>query len=320
MARPLKKKRKTARRTSNKKKAASKIPVIRIIAALAIMLLLVVGAGFLVQRILMRKPPAMPAAKTPVQHRHIPKPPPFEVFPLKEHPPAPPRETPQPTVDRNTPKVAIIIDDIGYDRVMARKFMHLDPALTLSILPESTFLKSIAGEAHENGVSVMLHQPMEPKEYPHTNPGPGALLSAMTPDQRIRQLIRNIDSIPFVVGVNNHMGSRMTADADQMRQIFSVLKKRGLFFVDSRTTPETLCRPSAVLLQLPFADRDVFLDHRQDRRFIQQQMRELMRIAGQYGAAVGIGHPYPMTLAVLEEQLPALKRSMSLVPVAQLVQ
>jgi len=131
--------------------------------------------------------------------------------------------------------VAIIIDDIGYDRGMAKKFLSLDAVFTFSILPYSPFQENILKAVHSKGWETMLHLPMEPNEYPKVNPGPGALLTSMTPDQLIRQLALNIAAVPGVKGVNNHMGSRMTTVSTQMNQVFSILKKRGLFFIDSRT-------------------------------------------------------------------------------------
>jgi hypothetical protein len=165
----------------------------------------------------------------------------------------------------------------------------------------------------------MLHLPMEPVEYPDVNPGPGTLLTSMTPDQLTRQLEKDLDAVPFITGVNNHMGSKMTAESSQMYQIFSILKKRGLYFVDSRTTAETLCKPSARLFQLPFAQRDVFLDHLMEVEFIRKQLKELVRIAQRNGYAVGIGHPHSLTYQVLQEMLPDLQKKIRLVPVSEIV-
>ena len=115
------------------------------------------------------------------------------------------------------------------------------------------------------------------------------------------------------------MGSKMTAESGQMYQIFSILKKRDLYFVDSRTSAQTLCKPSARLFQIPFAQRDVFLDHRQDARFIRRQIKELIRIARRNGYAVGIGHPHTTTYEVLREMLPELKKVVQLVPASEIV-
>ena len=165
----------------------------------------------------------------------------------------------------------------------------------------------------------MLHQPMEPFEYPRINPGPGTLLTNMTPDELVQQLIQNLEEMPFVSGINNHMGSKMTANASQMRQVFSVLKQRNLFFIDSRTTEKTICRASASLLQIPFGERDIFIDHFQDSDFIKKQLYELVRIATAHGDAIGIAHPYTKTYQVLKTCLPDLKQKVRFVPVSELV-
>jgi hypothetical protein len=115
------------------------------------------------------------------------------------------------------------------------------------------------------------------------------------------------------------MGSKMTAESSQMYQIFSILKKRGLYFVDSRTSAQTLCKPSARLLQIPFAQRDVFLDHLPEARFIRKQVKELIRIARRNGYAVGIGHPHSTTYEVLREMLPELQKEVQLVPASKIV-
>jgi hypothetical protein len=160
---------------------------------------------------------------------------------------------------------------------------------------------------------------MEPIEYPDVNPGPGTLLTSMTPDELTHQLEKTLDEVPFIRGVNNHMGSKMTAESSQMYQIFSILKKRNLYFIDSRTTIKTLCKPSARLFQIPFAQRDVFLDHKVEVEFIRKQIKELIRIAQRKGTAVGIGHPHSLTYKVLQEMLPELQKKVRLVPASEIV-
>jgi len=217
------------------------------------------------------------------------------------------------------PRVAIILDDVGYDRPLAEKFIGLNAGLTLSILPHSPHQQAIARMAHAQGVEIMLHLPMEPVEYPEITPGPGALLTSMSPDELLKRLEENLQAVPHVKGVNNHMGSKLTTHSEQIYQVFSVLKRRGLYFIDSRTTEASVCQPSARLLQLPFAQRDVFLDHFQDPAFIRKQMRELVRLAKHKGEALGIAHPHPSTYAVLKEVLPELRQQVELVPASRLV-
>ena len=288
--------------------------------------MLVVLAGvlarFLITTDRAAKPDPAPVKKAPPAKKPIAKIPEYEIYPEKEIPPEKkplkPLKPPPPG-KKTLPQVAIIIDDLGYDKKIARDFSNLSSKITFSILPHSPFQDSITRLLKEKGIESMLHLPMEPLEYPKVNPGPGTLLTSMTPDQLIRQLKKNLQALPDVSGVNNHMGSKMTEESSQMYQIFSVLKKKNLYFVDSRTTSKTLCKPSARLFQIPFAQRDVFLDHRQEARFIRKQIKELMRIARRNGYAVGIGHPHEITFTVLREMLPELQKEVQLVPASQVV-
>lgn len=254
------------------------------------------------------EPPAPPSGRVP----H------YEVYPSHDEPvarsEAPPR-IPAPA----RPRVAIIIDDLGYDRRLAVRFAGLPVVRTFSVLPDGPFKTQTMKIAADNGIELMLHLPMEPMEYPAVNPGPDALLMSQPTDDFLARLNALLDSLPLAVGVNNHMGSRLTADADRMNQIFSVLKRRGLFYVDSRTTVHSMCRQSARLLQLPFAQRDVFLDHDQSPASVRRQVERLLTIAGKHGEAVGIGHPYAVTLETLKEMTPAMEAAADFVPASALV-
>lgn len=231
----------------------------------------------------------------------------------------PPSQRPEIPADV-LPKVAIIIDDFGHDLAMAKRFIKLGGRLTCAVLPQSAYGRQIAILAKEAGHEVMLHQPMEPNEYPMVDPGPGALLASMTPDERISRLAANIDSIPWVVGVNNHMGSKLTTLSDEMNQVFTVLKSRSLFFVDSRTTAVTVSQSSARLFKVPFAERDVFLDHVREEGAVRAQIENLLNIAEIHGKAVGIGHPHEVTYRMLKEALPEIKKRVRLVPASAIVE
>jgi polysaccharide deacetylase 2 family uncharacterized protein YibQ len=246
----------------------------------------------------------------------------YEIFPeepVPAPPPSPPASVP-PMDEKEKPRVCIIIDDMGYDQKLADRFLGLGVPLTFSMLPFSPFQEDIAQAAEAKGMEIMLHLPMEPEEYPRVDPGPGALLTSMSPDELIRQLTENIRSVPGAKGANNHMGSRMTTVSSQMHQVFSILKKEGLFFIDSRTTVNTLCKPSARLLQVPFAERDIFLDHVTTDEFVRQQVVKLIETAEQEGEAIGIGHPHEVTVQVLHEMLPELRERVRLVPASRLVE
>ncbi len=216
------------------------------------------------------------------------------------------------------PRVAIIIDDMGYDLEVASRFLQMDVGFSISILPHSPFQVEIATLAHNSDREVLLHLPMEPREYPTVDPGPGALITSMSPNQLLAELKRDLDAVPYISGVNNHMGSRLTEDAARMRQVFTILKKRRLFFVDSLTSPNSQCARVARLFRLPFAERQVFLDHSQEANAVRLQIKRLLSIARKRGQAVGIAHPYPVTFEILNEQMPHMRREVNIVPVSQL--
>lgn len=317
--------RKTKRRKKSKKKSRRPnllaVSALKIGIGLTLLVLLVVAAGILTHRIMLRRQPAdePPSAAPGPVSRYTPETTPlYEIFPEEQAPePVLPPSVPTP-LDRQ-PKVAIIIDDLGYDRRMARRFLELDSEFTFSILPHTPHTRTISREVQKKGRELILHLPMEPVEYPRIDPGPGALFMSMTPDELIEQLRSNLAAVPGIKGVNNHMGSRLTAAPDQMNQIFSILKQQNLYFVDSRSTAQTRGRSSARLLQVPFAERDVFIDHVQDPEFIRSQCRKLIRIARKKGVAVGIAHPHKTTYRVLLEMLPELQKEVRLVPVSEVV-
>ncbi|MBW2647468.1 MAG: divergent polysaccharide deacetylase family protein [Deltaproteobacteria bacterium] len=224
-----------------------------------------------------------------------------------------------PPVLKALPKVAIILDDVGYDKRLALDFLSLDASITVSIFPFSPYKKKISSVAHKKGRDVMLHLPMEPLEYPKVNPGEGVLLTSMDMDALLAQLEVNLDEIPYIVGVNNHMGSKFTADPERMEYVFKLLRDRGLFFVDSRTTTRTCARRVARSIKLKFAERQVFLDHLQEESFIRRQIKQLASIARSRGSAIGIIHPHRLTYRILKAELANLKKDVEIVPVSQLV-
>ncbi len=255
-----------------------------------------------------------PAANGGLFYGQVPN---YEVYPERDTPLERPDDVKPPPPQR--PRVAIIIDDLGYDRQLAARFATLEVVRTFSVLPSGPFRTQTMKTAADSGIELMLHLPMEPEEYPTVNPGPGALLMTQAPDELIGQLNRLLDELPLAVGVNNHMGSRLTADADRMNQVFSVLKRRGLFFIDSRTTTHTVCHQSARLLQLPFAQRDVFLDHDQDPAAVRHQVDRLLAVAKKHGEAIGIGHPHTVTFEALKDMSPAIRQVADVVPASSIV-
>jgi hypothetical protein len=314
------KSRKKGRRKKSRKRFSSDLILLKILTALTVLVLLVVAAGLLTHYILIKTRPSIKPLPQP--GKMAPRPTagirPFEVFPKNDRPPAVPLPKPKPPAEA-LPKVAIIIDDLGYDRRIAQKFLDLDTGLTFAVLPQAPHTRLIAATILKKGGEVMLHLPMEPLEYPSIDPGPGALLSSMSADELTEELRKDLSDVPGIKGVNNHMGSKLTTESTRLYQVFSVLKQKGLYFIDSRSTAETVGRPSARLFRLPFAERDVFIDHVIDPDVMRLRVKELIQIARKNGEAIGIAHPSKTTLRILGELLPRLKKEVQLVPASHVV-
>jgi polysaccharide deacetylase 2 family uncharacterized protein YibQ len=218
-------------------------------------------------------------------------------------------------------RVAIVIDDLGKEHHISREILDWDLPLTLSILPFTPHAKSIASEAHHKGKDVILHLPMEPHGYPKIQPGEGALLEEMDEEGLLRQLSKDIDAIPYVKGVSNHMGSRLMENPEKIRIILSELKRRGLFFLDSRTTPQTVGLQIAQSLGMKARERSIFLDHSQNEKDIKEQLEKLIQVALSTGKAIGIGHPHRSTIESLKEMIPKIQeKGIEIVPLSELME
>jgi hypothetical protein len=219
------------------------------------------------------------------------------------------------------PKVAIVIDDLGAENQMSQEILHWNVPLTLSILPFTPYSKVLAQQAHQRGKEVILHLPMEPHGYPKTRPGEGVLLQEMEEEKLLRQLSRDLEAVPNIKGVSNHMGSRLMEDPAKVRIVMKELKRRGLFFLDSRTTPQTMGLQIAESVGVRATERSLFLDHSQDPEEIKRQLEKLAQLSLETGKAIGIGHPHPSTLKSLKEMIPRMKRKgIEIVPLSSLVE
>lgn len=226
-------------------------------------------------------------------------------------------EMPAPEVSRI--KVAILIDDIGYDNKIFKEFVSLGIPLTFSILPGERFSKVIAKEARSLNYEVMLHLPMEPRN-PERNPGNGSIVTHMPTDEILRQLSKDIEAVPHITGVNNHMGSLLTEDRHVMNIVLEEIHKRGLFFVDSKTSPRSVAYETARRIGIRSGKRDVFLDNKADVEYIKGQVDKVIRIAKQNGEATAIGHPRAGTIAALREKIADFEREgIELVPVSEVL-
>lgn len=213
------------------------------------------------------------------------------------------------------PKIAVVIDDLGVDRRGTRAVIGLPAPLTLSFLAYADDLDAQTERASRAGHELFLHVPMEP--VGNAYPGAGALRAAMSDNELRGALDVALSAFPGYVGVNNHMGSRLTADKRAMDTVMAELKNRDLIFLDSVTTPDSVAARSAAEAGLPCAVRDVFLDHVRTRKEVLKRVRELERLALRNGFAVGIGHPHAVTTAVLKEWIPdAASRGFVFVPVS----
>ena len=197
------------------------------------------------------------------------------------------------------PRVAIVIDDVGFEEGPALDMARLGLPLTFAILPFQAHTRSLATRLHASGREVILHLPMEPQAYPERNPGEGAVSEGMRPAEIAETVRRALDEVPEAVGVNNHMGSRVTGDPVVMRAVLEVVRDRRLYFLDSRTTSETIAYDMARDMGIPAMERSVFLDDRREASYIEGQVRELLKKARERGTAVGIGHADRVTAAAL---------------------
>ena len=217
------------------------------------------------------------------------------------------------------PLVAIVIDDLGYQKELAMDFIEVSAPLTLSFLPQAPFAGELVRQADQKGKETLLHLPMEPKEFPHVNPGPKALLTSMS-NEEIRNILESdLEAFPQVAGVNNHMGSRFTEDRDKMTLVLTTIKKKKLFFLDSRTTSSSAILPLASQVGVKAIQRDIFLDNIVEVDAIRGQLELLIRLAQERGIAVACGHPYPQTLQAIKEKMPELQEKVHLVPVSKLL-
>ena len=206
-------------------------------------------------------------------------------------------------IENNKPEIIIILDDLGYRPTDIAAF-SLPTEVTFAILPQTPLASTIAERAHAEGRNVMLHMPIQASNGKKM--GPLGLTTNMYPAAITHTLRRALKSVPYAVGVNNHMGSAFTGEKDAMMTIMEEIKRQGLFFVDSRTSVYTRGEEVAQALGVPSVSRHVFLDHQRTPSFLTQQFERTKTLAKKRGSVVVIAHPYPETLAFLAEALPHL--------------
>jgi polysaccharide deacetylase 2 family uncharacterized protein YibQ len=245
----------------------------------------------------------------PAVHEHrarrvaIPAPSPTEAAPTAAATPTP---TPQVATHAPGARLAIIIDDAGQWLQIEREFIALPIPLTMSVLPDVRYSHLIASETAAAGKGVMLHLPMEP--ISHINPGPGKITTEMTDTQISDQVDADLNDVPLAQGVNNHEGSKATADPRVMRDVAAVIAQhRDLFFIDSMTSAHSIAAEAARSAGVPAARRDVFLDDVNEVPYVEGQLETAGKLALQNGQAIAIGHPRPATFAALRAMIPRLQ-------------
>lgn len=219
-----------------------------------------------------------------------------------------PEEPPVPIQERPAGKylAAIIIDDLGSSEYAVHRLLNMEVDFTFSVLPHQDKSTQIATLLHGQQKEILLHLPMEPQGYEY--PGKGALLMHMTPDVIRHTIEQNLQTVPYAVGVNNHMGSRFTTSTEKMQSVFQTLQQYNLFFLDSRTTGRSVAYQTARQLGLRTAERKIFLDAIPGYDFARSQLQALAALAEQGDMAIAIGHPKDATLKALEDMLPEFKR------------
>jgi polysaccharide deacetylase 2 family uncharacterized protein YibQ len=225
--------------------------------------------------------------------------------PQKEERPIPDES---PDLMRKKGKVAIIVDDMGFNILTIEELCSLGLPLTIAILPYSPWAVESAYIAQSYGLEVILHLPMESiNDHESNEATKGLIHSAMSEEEILITLEDNLAKVPFIQGVNNHMGSKITAQRQLMMPILKTLKEKNLYFIDSVTTGKSIAYQLARQLHIPTAERHVFLDTEEDEESIRESLVKLFRLARRRGEAVGICHPLETTVKVLLEYLPRIE-------------
>lgn len=220
--------------------------------------------------------------------------------------------------ERAEVRLAVVIDDVGYHDRLDQRIVAWPYPITLAVLPYAPQAWGIARAAQESGKEVILHQPMQPHE-PGTRREPGNLTTEMSWGEFETTLRQNLQTVPTPVGLNNHTGSRLTEDPRSMHRLMQHLRQHGLYFLDSRTTPNTVAEAIAMEWGVPTARRDVFLDHIRTPAALAHEFRRALALAERNGQAILIAHPNPLSVNYLDRALAELPDHVRLVTVSELV-
>jgi len=222
-------------------------------------------------------------------------------------------------VEKQLPKVAIIIDDLGYHEQVGNELLNFPFELTYSFLPFAPFTSIQENFAFSSGKIVLLHLPLEPKDL-HWDSGPGTLFLTDSPELQKIKFKQDMAAVPHAIGVNNHMGSRYTENQQAMTLLLKEIRKQSLFFIDSFTTAGSVGLQVALELGVPASRRHVFLDNTRSEDKICSQLRKLVKVAGVQSTAIGIAHPYPETYRALKKCVPQYTGKVDFVNVTAIIE
>lgn len=260
---------------------------------------------------------AVSSAKTKTRAFVVPVPPVKQDYYTGEIP-----AVPAPSVPKVSGKaeLAIVVDDMGSSLQEAQSLAAIGVPINFAIIPGLRHYLEVADFSADRGIEIMIHMPMQPKEYPRRRLESNGLLLEQSEEELRSRLNGYLEQLPQAVGANNHMGSGFTENPEKMRVVLGVLKENNLFFLDSITTPLTVGTKIASELGMRYARRDVFLDNDQNEMYIRGQLAKAVSRAHKTGQAIAICHPHHETIAALAKLLPTLsQQGVVLVKISRLI-
>ncbi|NOV04042.1 divergent polysaccharide deacetylase family protein [Paenibacillus sp. LMG 31457] len=228
----------------------------------------------------------------------------------------------QPAVESTTKKIAIVIDDFGNNMDGTTEMLELPIPFTVAVMPFLPSTKQDAQLAHEKGHEVILHLPMEPVRGKKSWLGPGAITTDLSDDEIHKRIVTAIEDVPYAIGINNHMGSKATADERVMNILVDICKERNLILLDSRTSPKSLIGKLASQKGVPYSENQLFFDDLYTYSHISKQMVKFKKLVKDRDLVIAIGHvgpPGKKTAQVIKEAIPTLQKEATFVPISQTV-
>lgn len=215
-------------------------------------------------------------------------------------------------------ELAVVIDDVGYNKALGLRAIELPGTVTLAVLPFAPHTPYLVAAASAHQRDIIVHQPMQPHPAAHVRHEHDTLTDTMTPEQLTSRVNEALRAVPGRIGMSNHAGSLLTQRPESMRVVMQALRAHGLFFLDSRTTAQTVAEQTARDLGLVALRRDVFLDHHRNPAAVAQAFNKVLDVARKQGSAVLVAHPYPVSLAYLEKALARMPGDVRLVSLGEL--